>query len=198
MVRIHFAGVAGHGFRHAENIGAAGAQKTVPEPHIGSEFGVVPGVASDVVTPGVPCRIVSVHHVAVVQKAVPTALLDLFAVKLQRLVELVFHRALQGRGAVRQTPYAKCGNLVQMFGAAHQARRLGIGLCLFDGVVPRGHGARGIERQFAGAPDAVGCAESRLRILITGLQGVIACVVEPQVHGRGVWRPEPDHHIGGR
>src|SRR5262249_27141147 len=54
MIDIHFAGVPRHGFGHAEDIGSAGAQEAVPEPHIRPELTVVPGVAAHVVAPFVP------------------------------------------------------------------------------------------------------------------------------------------------
>ncbi len=90
MVHVHFAGVARHGLRHAENIGAAGPQKHVPKPHLGHQFVIVPGVAAHIVAPDMAEAVVGMHHVAVMPEAVPVALLDFLLIEVDGCVQFGF------------------------------------------------------------------------------------------------------------
>ena len=84
VIAIHFAGVPRHGLGHAEDVGAAGAQEAVPQPHVGAQFGVVPGEAADVVAPHVARAIVLVHHVAVSSRSRTSGAAPLLAGRARR------------------------------------------------------------------------------------------------------------------
>ncbi len=105
VVDVDLAGVPGHGLGEAEDVGAAGAHVREPEPQVGRELGVVPGVAADVVAPLVAGGVVGVHDVAVVPEAVPAALLHLVLVVGEEEVEVVLDLRLGARwsGPARRT-----------------------------------------------------------------------------------------------
>ena len=93
VIGVHLAGVAGHRLRHAEDIGATGAEEAVPQPHVGHQLGIVPGHAADIVAPDVAGGFVGMHDVAEVPEAVPVALLHLLLIEREGGVELVLHAA---------------------------------------------------------------------------------------------------------
>ncbi len=207
VVDVDLAGVAGHGLCEAEDVGASGAQVGVPEPEVGRELGVVPGVAADVVAPLVPGGVVRVHDVAVVPEAVPAAHLDLVLVVREQEVQVVLDLRPGRGGAVDRGEEAAEDARTDELGrrgdelreGAHGAGLLGEGLGAGSGVV-------GPEDEFAGACDAVRGAEAGLVVLVGDLQavelvgvGVLAhaVVVEAQVHRFGLGRPEPEGDLGG-
>ena len=93
VVHVDLAGVARHRLGEAEHVGAAGAQEVEPQPDVGRQLRVVPGVAADVVAPHVPVGVVGVHHVAVVPEAVPAVLLPLSMIEIEQPVESLFDAA---------------------------------------------------------------------------------------------------------
>ena len=196
VIHIHLPGVPAHGLCHAEDISPATAQKTVPQPHIGHQLGVVPGEAADVVAPHVARRVVRVHHVAVVPKTVPVALLHLFLVKRKGAVELVLYPALARSGTIGQTPHPQSLHRVQILRRTHQQRRLLTHPNLLDCLFPGWNPNAGEQGQFAGAANAVRRAETRLHILIAGIQIVIPGVVVAQIHRRSIRRPQPGAQFG--
>ena len=123
VVDVHLAGVPGHGLGEPEDVGPAGAQVGVPEPQVGGEFGVVPGIAADVVPPHMPVEIVGVHHVAVVPEAVPAALLHLAGVEVEEEVQPVLQLGPRRGAAVHRSPVAEHPRRVQVLRGGLQQRR---------------------------------------------------------------------------
>lgn len=197
MVDVHLAGVPGHGLGEAEDVGAAGAQVGVPEPEVRGELGVVPGIAADVVPPGVPGGVVGVHDVAVVPEAVPAALLHLVLVVGEEEVEVVLDLRLGGGGAVGLGVEARAEDpgLDELLGRGGQLRQYAHRLDLFGEPLGARGGVVGPEEEFRGAGDAVGGAELRLVVLVGDVEAfellgervlAHAVVVEAQVHGLGL------------
>ena len=102
VMHVDFARVPRHRLGETERVGAARAQEVHPQPHVGGELGVVPGVAADVVAPLVAIEIVRVHDVAVVPEPVPAALVLLAAVEIEHPVELLLERRVLRRRLRRQ------------------------------------------------------------------------------------------------
>lgn len=71
MVRIYFASVANLIVSEAIRIGAPSPEEIVPEKQVRAQLAVVPGIASDIVSPSVPIVIISVYDVAMVPVTIP-------------------------------------------------------------------------------------------------------------------------------
>ena len=140
MIAIGFAGVAGHGFGHAEGVGPAGAEEGVPEEHVGHKLGVGPGPAADIVAPVMAAGVVVVHHVAEVPEAVPFALVDLVAIVREELIELILDPVEGGGGAVGEAPEAEGLLRMEICGGADEDGGLGGGM----GHVDEGSWSEGI------------------------------------------------------
>jgi hypothetical protein len=186
----------GHRLGHAEDVGAARVQETVPEPHVGPEFGVVPRHAAQVVPPDVADVVVRVHHVAEIPEAVPVPLVDLLEVVVDRGVEVLLDRALDRRRAILEAPDPERLRGLQIRRRADEHRGLGAGLGQLGGVRLARDSRGRIQRQLAGAADAERRAETLLHILIHGFEAVRPGVVVAHVHRRGVGRPHPHGELG--
>ncbi|KAF1073003.1 MAG: hypothetical protein GAK45_00038 [Pseudomonas citronellolis] len=206
MVHVDLAGVPGHRLGHTEHVGTPAAQEVVPEPQVGAQLGVVPGVAADVVAPGVPPLVVGVHDIAEVPETVPAALFDLVAVEVEIEVQLFFDALLASTTRLCRRPAgAEHPGGVQALRAGQQQRR-----CLDaagDGHqgLGAGRGADEAQRQFAGARDPQRRVEARLVVLVGDVQGLAlaheavlaqAIVIRTQVHRHGLRGPQPEGDAG--
>ncbi|MCY1232727.1 hypothetical protein D9M72_452360 [compost metagenome] len=192
VVDVHFAGVAGHGLGETEHVRPPGPQVQVPEPQVGGELRVVPGVPAHVVAPDVPVGVVGMHHVAVVPEPVPAALLHLAGVEVEQEVQLVLQSGPLRRAAVHGRPVTEHAGRVQVLRGGLQERWRGGGLRISGEGSGVRSGVVGEQRQFVGAGNAGGVAESRFVVLVGDLQPFElflervlpqSVVVEPQIHG---------------
>ena len=75
MIDIDLTAMAGHRLGHFPDISPSCPEEVIPEPHGGCQFGVIPCIASYIVPPTVPLRIVGMHDVTIVPEAIPLMLL---------------------------------------------------------------------------------------------------------------------------
>ena len=191
VIDIHLRGVTGHRLSHGPKSGVGGAEEVVPEHHVGGEFGIVPGIATHIVFPGMSLGIVVVHHVAIVPEAIPPVLVDGLLVVVGHLADFALHLTAEGGAAVGHAPDAESLGIVKILGLGHQHTRL---------VEPLSQGCKGFfalitvggpNDQFRGSGYTIRGAQSFLHILITGIEPVRHIVVMAQVHGVGIRAPQP-------
>src|SRR5690606_30115168 len=66
MVGVDFPCMTCHGLSHAEYISSSGTQIAVPQPVSGGQFGVGPGITSNVIAPFMSTGVVGMHYITVV------------------------------------------------------------------------------------------------------------------------------------
>ena len=142
MVGVHLAGLARHRLGQPENVRAARAEKRIPEPRIGSQLGVVPRHAAEVVTPDVARVVEGVHHVAVGPEPIPVALVHLAEVELERGVEAVLDGFFERRRGVAHAPDTERARVVVILRRGDEHRRHRARLRHRGGGWPGGHVAR--------------------------------------------------------
>ena len=71
MVGVHLAGVAAHGAGKAVNFIVPGTQEGQPVDISITQLGIVPGKSAHIIPPAMANRVIGVHHVTVIPKAVP-------------------------------------------------------------------------------------------------------------------------------
>nr|GEU28571.1 hypothetical protein [Tanacetum cinerariifolium] len=212
VVHIDFARMARHRLGHAEHVGAARVQEVVPQPDVGAQFRVIPREAAHVVAPHVALVVVGVHHVAEIPEAVPPPVLDLVAIKIEAPRQLPFQFGLLCAGLLSPirsgTPVVAehAGPVDALRRRDQLRRRLDAAADVHQGFGRR-RGRQQLPLQLAGARHAQRRAEARFVVLVRDVERrallrvrvlAHAVVVEPQVHGRRVGRPQPHGDRGQR
>ena len=104
VVNVDFTRMPGHGFSHTPNIKTPGTQEIIPQPHIRSQFRIVPGKSSDIITPGMTNGVISMHHITVIPETVPFVLFDCFLIEVNVSIQAVFYTSTEWSAAVRKAP----------------------------------------------------------------------------------------------
>src|SRR5262249_13318676 len=136
------------------------------------------------------------HHVAVVPEAVPVPLLDFLLVKLYAILKLVFEGSLKRIGPVRQAPDAEDRHRVKILGCANQQSRLTAQLSLLNHVLFERNVCTREQHQLTGASYSLRSAETRLHVLVAGVQVVGVGAAVTQVHWRSIRRRQPSLQFG--
>ena len=120
MIHVALRRVAAHSHGHPPKVGTAGAQETVPQPHIGGQFRVVPCVPAHVIPPCMTHGIVGVHKITVVPETVPAMLIDSLHVIVQIVFQTVLHPCLLRVAPVGQAPHPEGMLGMEVFRCAQQ------------------------------------------------------------------------------
>ena len=120
VISIDLAAMTGHRLCHSPHGRVARAQKLIPQHGRSAQFGVVPCEAAHIVAPFVARCVVGMHHVAIVEKAIPAVALNFSLVELHDFLQLPLDEAVALRLHSRQAPDAEGSLAVQIFGGTHQ------------------------------------------------------------------------------
>ena len=192
VIGVDLAVVACHGLCHPPDVGLARAQEVVPEPHGRGQFGIVPGIASHIVAPGMTVDVVSMHYVAIVPEAIPFLLVDGILVEIDVLVEAALHVIV----ALGQRPDAESAFLVEILRCGKQPRIGGQPACVGSHLSLAAIGCLREEPHHTGAGDAIGRAQALLHILVAGAQAMGNGVVMAEVHRLRLRTPQPQGQFG--
>src|SRR5690606_32272451 len=111
MIEIGFTCMSCHRFCHVEQLRLACAQEGIPEPFVRNKLCVLPCTATNIIFPSVAKRIVAMHYITIIPKAIPTALLNFLKIKapyaFQRFLCLPMTLRIVLRQAV-STEYTRC------------------------------------------------------------------------------------------
>ena len=198
MIYIHLTAMTGHSLGHREEISTACAEEVIPKPHRCSQFGIIPGIATHVVSPGMALRVVSMHHVAIVPEAIPLILFDGLLIEIGIELQTLFHMLtshLSSLTSNRQRPDTEGALLIEIFGCGQQTslcrkslRSLShTGLPLIPCLRQK--------PQFTGTGNAIGCTHAFLHIFIAGTQSVSHRVVMTEIHRLGFRTPKPHRQL---
>ena len=185
MIRIHLAIVARHRLCHPPDVCPARAQEVVPKPHGRSQFGIVPGISSHIIAPGMAVEVVGMHHVAIVPEAIPLLLFDGILVKINILGEAALH----GIVAMRQRPDAESPFLVEILRGRQQPSVGCQASCVGGHLRLATIACLGKNPHDTGAGNAIGCTHAFLHVLIARAQAMGHSVVMAEIHGFGLRTP---------
>src|SRR5258706_5805765 len=118
-----------HCFGHLENIGSARMEKVEPKPQISRQLRVIPSISSDIVSPGMPVRIVSMLNITMIPESVPPVLFNLSEVVIKQQIkvsldiQLLLSRGITSDTEIRSTASVKYVCRVHVLCSRNQARR---------------------------------------------------------------------------
>ena len=191
VIAVHFGCVSRHRLSQGENVFSPGSHELQPQPVGRNQFCLLPGKPADIIFPCMAVRVIGMPEIAIVKEAIPSALVALLEIIVNRAVEIILQRPAALRRPVGQTPFTKRPSRLVFFrggcidrGLLHAFFKAAQCFFLRESVHRTDDGLAGDSNPFRVSAKVFEPFIAR---------NIAAVIVMPEIHGLRFRRPEPDH-----